>query len=280
MAACQLYSTSSPLNIYSYRPPLPAILPTPGKTGDKLPKEKIPTSRYSPAQARKTPIFAVQIFCMKWLNLLIKYRLWLGIGMLLLAVFINVQAGFWPSFIVYLIALILIVGHFLIGPLRLLQEPMESGDMEAVKKILDSIWFPGLLIKPVRSQYYTLKGNMAMVNQDFDTAEKLMKKGLDTGGSMLKSQEGSNKLQLGMLALQKNDFKQGEAYIRQAIRAGLPDKESEAAAYLQLCSIMMNKREFRTAKEFFRKAKALKPTTPQIVDQIKQIEKYITRMPG
>lgn len=200
--------------------------------------------------------------------------------MLLLAVFINVQAGFWPSFIVYLIALILIVGHFLIGPLRLLQEPMESGDMEAVKKILDSIWFPGLLIKPVRSQYYTLKGNMAMVNQDFDTAEKLMKKGLDTGGSMLKSQEGSNKLQLGMLALQKNDFKQGEAYIRQAIRAGLPDKESEAAAYLQLCSIMMNKREFRTAKEFFRKAKALKPTTPQIVDQIKQIEKYITRMPG
>ena len=33
-------------------------------------------------------------------------------------------------------------------------------------------------------------------------------------------------------------------------------------------------------KDFFRKAKALKPTTPQIVDQIKQIEKYISRMPG
>jgi hypothetical protein len=47
-----------------------------------------------------------------------------------------------------------------------------------------------------------------------------------------------------------------------------------------LCSIMMNKREFRAAKEYFRKAKSFKPTTPQIVDQIKQIEKYITRMPG
>jgi hypothetical protein len=43
---------------------------------------------------------------------------------------------------------------------------------------------------------------------------------------------------------------------------------------------MMNKREFRAAKEYFKKAKSFKATTPQIVDQIKQIEKYITRMPG
>jgi hypothetical protein len=47
-----------------------------------------------------------------------------------------------------------------------------------------------------------------------------------------------------------------------------------------MCSIMMNKREFRAAKEFFRKTKALNPSTPQIVDQIKQMEKYISRLPG
>ena len=75
-------------------------------------------------------------------------------------------------------------------------------------------------------------------------------------------------------------MKQAESYIRQALRKGLPDKENEAAAYLQMCSLMMNKREFRAAKDFFRKAKALKPTTKQIVDQIKQLEKYITRIPG
>jgi len=83
-----------------------------------------------------------------------------------------------------------------------------------------------------------------------------------------------------MLSIQRGDMKQGEAYIRQAIRSGLPDNETNAAAYLQLCSVMMNKREYRAAKEFFRKAKGFKPTTPQIVEQIKQIEKYITRMPG
>ena len=106
-----------------------------------------------------------------------------------------------------------------------------------------------------------------------------MKKGLDLGMPM-KEAEGASMLQMGMISMQKGNMKQGESYIREAIRKGLPDKENEAAALLQMCSIMMNKREFRAAKDYFRKAKACKPTTPQIVDQIKQIEKYIARMPG
>jgi len=47
-----------------------------------------------------------------------------------------------------------------------------------------------------------------------------------------------------------------------------------------MCQIFMNKREFRAAKDYFRKAKACKPTTKQVIDQIKDIEKYISRMPG
>lgn len=217
---------------------------------------------------------------MKWLNLFIKFRLWLGLVLLALAIYVNVEAGFWPSFIIYLVAVICILGHFLLGPMRLIQAAMETGDMVEAKRIVDSIRFPGLLIKPIRSVYYTIQGNLAMANQDFEGAEKLMKKGLSLGGSLTQQAEGPSKLQLGMLSIQKGDMKQGEAYIRQAIRAGLPDSENNAAAYLQLCSIMMNKREFRAAKEYFRKAKSFKPTTPQIVDQIKQVEKYITRMPG
>ena len=218
---------------------------------------------------------------MKWMNTIIKYRLWLGIFFLALAVFVNYQASFWPSFIIYLLAVVLIVGHFLFGPMRLIQSHMEAGDMEAANKVVNSIVFPQLLIKPMRSVFHTIKGNLAMVSQDFDTAELHMKKSLELGGGALTKQaEGPNKLQLGMLCMQKGKVKEAEAYIRQAIRAGLPDNENNAAAYLQLCSIMMNKREFRMAKEYFRKAKGFKPTTPQIVDQIKQIEKYITRMPG
>ncbi|MEO5942121.1 MAG: tetratricopeptide repeat protein [Ferruginibacter sp.] len=218
---------------------------------------------------------------MKWLNIIIKYRLWIGLVLLVAAVFVNYETSFWPSFILYLLAVVLILGHFLLGPMRVIQSYMEEGDMEGAKKVVDGIMFPGLLIKPMRSVYYTIKGNLAMVSQDFDTAEKHMKKSLALGGgSLTKQAEGPNKLQLGMLCMQKGNIKEAESYIRQAIRAGLPDKENQAAAYLQLCSIMMNKREFRAAKEYFKKAKGFKPTTPQIVDQIKQIEKYITRMPG
>ncbi|MCC7401104.1 MAG: hypothetical protein IT214_06430 [Chitinophagaceae bacterium] len=216
---------------------------------------------------------------MKFYNWLIKYRLLIGIILIVAGGVFNYTSSFWPAFPLYFVGVILIAGHFFFGPLRLIQNYLESGDIEGAEKILNSIKAPGLLYKPIRSVYYTLKGNVAMMKQDFDGAEKMMKKGLDLGMPM-KEAEGASLLQMGMLSMQKNDLKQAESYIRSALRKGLPDKENEAAAYLQMCSLMMNKREFRAAKDFFRKAKALKPTTSQIVDQIKQIEKYISRIPG
>ncbi|MEO5682193.1 MAG: hypothetical protein ABIQ88_06095 [Chitinophagaceae bacterium] len=217
---------------------------------------------------------------MKFYNIIIRYRLYIGIALILLGVLVNVWGNsFWAAFPAYLIGIVLIFGHFFFGPLRLIQEYMETGDMEGAEKVLNSIQFPALMYKPIRSVYYTLKGNIAMMKQDFGAAELNMQKGLDLGMPM-KEAEGASLLQMGMLAMQRNDIKKAESSIRSAIRKGLPDKENEAAAYLQLCSIMMTKREFRAAKEFFRKAKGLKPTTGQIVDQIKQIEKYISRIPG
>jgi tetratricopeptide (TPR) repeat protein len=216
---------------------------------------------------------------MKFYNILIRYRLQIGILLIVIGILANVFGSFWPAFPAYLIGVILIAGHFFFGPLRVIQEYMEAGDMEGAEKVLNSIRFPNLLYKPIRSVYFTLKGNVAMMKQDFAGAELNMKKGIELGIPM-KEAEGASFLQMGMLSMQRNDLKQAESYIRQAIRKGLPDKENEAAAYLQMCSLMMNKREFRAAKDFFRKAKALKPTTPEIVKQVKEIEKYISRIPG
>jgi len=216
---------------------------------------------------------------MKFYNMLIKYRFWLSLLAIVLAVLVNISSGFWPAFVLYFIGVIGLFSNFFIGPMRLIQEPMEQGNVEEVEKILNSIWFPSLLYKPIRSTYYTVKGNLAMMNQDFDAAEKHLKKSSELGSPMPEA-EGANKLQLGMMALQKGDFRQGESYIRAAIRAGIPDKESEAVAYLSMSQIFMNKREFRAAKDFFRKAKACKPTTKEVVSQIKELEKVIPRMPG
>lgn len=217
---------------------------------------------------------------MKFYNFIIKYRLQLSLAVIVLGVVLNVTGtGFWPTFPLYFISVIGVFTHFFIGPLRLIQKPMEEGKVEEVEKILNTIKFPNLLYKPIRSTYYTIKGNMAMMKQDFDTAEKHLKKSSELGAPMPEA-EGANKLQLGMMAMQKGDFKQAESYVRAAIRASIPDKESEAVAYLSMCQIFMNKREFRAAKDFFRKAKACKPKTQQVVEQIKDLEKYISRVPG
>jgi tetratricopeptide (TPR) repeat protein len=218
---------------------------------------------------------------MKFYNLLIKYRFWLSIIAIAGGILLEVTgiSGFWPVFPLYFVGLIGLASHFFIGPMRLIQEPMEAGNIEEVERIMNSIWYPNLLYKPVRSTYYTIKGNMAMMKQDFDGAEKFLKQSNELGSPMPEA-EGANKLQLGMMAMQKGDLKQGESYIRAALRLGISDKESLAVAYLSMTQIFMNKRQFKAAKDFFRKAKDCKPKTKQVIDQIKDIEKYISRMPG
>ncbi|ANI88523.1 hypothetical protein A9P82_03940 [Arachidicoccus ginsenosidimutans] len=218
---------------------------------------------------------------MKFYNFIIKYRFWLSLLLAVIAIVLNITgvAGFWAMFPLYFIAFIGLLSHFLIGPMRLIQKPMEDGNIEEVQKIMSTIWFPNLLIKPVRSTYYTLKGNIAMMNKDFDEAEKHLKKSSSIGSAVPEA-DGANKLQLGMMAMQRGDMKAAEGYLRAALKIGIPDNESKAVANLGMCQIMMNRREFRAAKDFFRRAQACKPTTPEVVSQIKEIQKYISRVPG
>ena len=77
---------------------------------------------------------------MKFYNWLIKYRLYLGIVLIVAGIIMNLTiSGFWPVFPLYLVGMILILGHFFFGPLRLIQEHMESGNMEEAEKIVNSI---------------------------------------------------------------------------------------------------------------------------------------------
>ena len=73
---------------------------------------------------------------MKFYNIIIKYRFWLSLLAIVLAITVNITSGFWPSFLLYFIGVIGIASHFFIGPLRLIQEPMEKGDMEEVKMLI------------------------------------------------------------------------------------------------------------------------------------------------
>lgn len=217
---------------------------------------------------------------MKFYSLLIKYRFWAGLASLVIGLLLQFAGlgDIWAAIIFYTLSVIAIFTHFFIGPLRLIQAPMENGDVEEVQRIIDSIWFPNLLFKPIRSSYYTLKGNMAMVNKDFDSAEKHLKKSASIGSSIAEN-EGSTKVQLGMMALQKSNFKESEKYIREALKGTL-DNESQAMALLGMVQIYMNKRDIRASKDFLRRAKNCKAKNEQVVTQIKDLEKHLARVPG
>jgi tetratricopeptide (TPR) repeat protein len=209
-------------------------------------------------------------------------RLFIALGVIALGVIINiaVRKGIEWAWMFYLAGLILILWDILIGPMRYIQQLVESGDVDGAKEVLGAVRFPKLLIKPVRSGYYLLQSNLAMVDKDLDKAEANIRKSLDTKSDMMNTYKGVSYLQLGAIASQKGNMKEAYVHLKEAVRLGLPDNENLATAYLQLSSICLQRQDFKAGKLYFKKAKALKPTTPELVNNIKEMEKYVSRIPG
>ena len=212
---------------------------------------------------------------------IVLFRLPLAILLIATGVLITMQVkhGIWVSWIFFLIALLMVLAHFMIGPITLIQKHVEDGDIEGAQQLLNRVKYPNLLYKPVRSAYYMLKSNFSTLNENFDSAESDIRKSLEAGIGD-KATEGGAYLQLGMIAYKKGDKKGAYENLRKAISIGLPDKDSEASAYLQLCSICGERRDFKGMKFYYQKAKACKPKNEQIADQLKEMDKYISRVPG
>lgn len=208
------------------------------------------------------------------------YRLYIGLVFLVISIVLAIIGNNWGWFSLTLfIALLSIISHFLFGPLRLVQEAIEKQDMVAAQKYLDMIQFPKLLIKPVRQGYYIVKSNLAMTNKDFAGAEGYLKESIKSKNKLVgKEFEGSSYMQLGMLAAQKGNNKEAKKNLRMALSKGLPDNDSMAATLLQLASIELAARQFKIGREYFRKAKALKPKGKEVKDQLKEMEKYVSRI--
>jgi len=173
----------------------------------------------------------------------------------------------------------MVVAYFMVGPMTLIQGYVESGDMEGAQKLLAKVKYPKFLYKPIRSSYYMLQANFSTMGDDLDAAEAQLRKGLSTGMPE-KEYEGTAYLQLGAIAQRKGNIKEAYENLRKAVKIGLPDKDNEATAYLQLSGICIQRRDFRSAKLYFNKAKSCKPTNTQVVDQMKEMAKYMARIPG
>ncbi len=206
-------------------------------------------------------------------------RIPIAVALILIGLLLGFQVTWWIAWIPFLIAVLMIVAHFMIGPMTLLQGYMEAGDMEGAQKLLGRVKNPKWLYKPLRSSYYMLRGQLSATGDDLDKAEADFKQSLASGMTE-KGAEGTAYLQLGSIAAKKGNSKEAYEHLRQAVKLGLPDKDSEAMAFLQLSNLSLNRRDFRGAKMYFARAKSCKSSNAQVVEQLKEMAKYMARIPG
>ena len=217
---------------------------------------------------------------MKLLRLYILYRLYFALGLIVAGVLSHLYADVILAWILYILAFVSVLLHYMIGTMRLVKDAVEAGNVDLATTYIQKIKRPNWLIKPVRSAYYMLQSTMSMATNDLSTAEDNIRKSLKTKSSLAGDMEGTNLMQLGFIQMRQGKIKEGRANLLAAIQAGIPDKESLAGVYLQLCSIEMQRQQFKMGKSYFKKAKALNPKSKEIVEQIKLLEKSISRLPG
>ncbi len=179
-------------------------------------------------------------------------RLPLAVVMLALGFLLGFKVTWWLGWLPMLIALLMVVAHFMAGPVTIMQRYIEDGDVEGAQKILKKVKYPNLLYKPIRSAYYMLKANFSTMGDDLDAAEAELRKGLESG-SADKDFQGTALLQLGSIAYRKGNMKEAYEHLRKAVQSGLPDPDSSATAYLQLASICLQRRDFKGVEILLRK---------------------------
>src|ERR1700743_388453 len=94
-------------------------------------------------------------------RILVSYRIPIAVALIALGFLIGFKVTWWIAWIPFLVAILMIVAYFIIGPMTLIQNYMESGDMEGAQKLLSQVKYPNLLYKPIRSSYYMLQANFS-----------------------------------------------------------------------------------------------------------------------
>jgi tetratricopeptide (TPR) repeat protein len=217
---------------------------------------------------------------MKVLRFYIIYRLPIIVVLVALGILSHIYDDAITAWLLYIAAGISLMLYFMMGTMRLVQEAVTEGDPELAMKYIKMIKFPRLLFKPIRAAYYMIQSNLSLATDDLATAEKNIRKSLNTKSKIVGDMEGTNLMQLAFIQLKKGESKEARQNLLAAVKAGIPDKESLAACYLQLSSIEIQRKQNKVGKEYFRKAKALKPKSEEIVKQINQMDKHIARLPG
>ncbi|MCU0327478.1 MAG: hypothetical protein MUE53_00650 [Chitinophagales bacterium] len=215
----------------------------------------------------------------KLLEFWVRNRLWISALLIISGILWGVMDSWVFAWILVFIGVVVILAHFFIGPIVLIQKLFEIGAMDRAQSIINTVKFPNLLIKQVRSIFYFVQSNMAISNNDFSQAEAMIKESTKLGMPTA-DMDAMAAFQHGSIYFKQGSYKEAIPKLKSAIQKGLSDKDALAGAHMMLCNIYIQRKENKLAKLHFRNAKAAKPSNPDIKSQLKQIESYISRIPG
>jgi hypothetical protein len=159
----------------------------------------------------------------KFLQFYVFNRVWISIGLIASGITWGIMDSFTFAWILITVGVILFLAHFLLGPIRLLQKSVEGGDFDLSMKVIDSVKYPGLLIKPVRSMYYMIQSNMAVSQKDFTKAEALIKKSTELGMPM-KDMDAMAVFQHGAISFKKVIINQRCLNLEKLLSKGMNDR--------------------------------------------------------
>lgn len=144
--------------------------------------------------------------------------------------------GFWYSFPLILVGVLLLVSYIMLGTIQSAAEMIQTQDFDRAEKRLNLTLTPKLLYVTNRAFYYILKGSFAMNRKEQNMAED---------------------------------------WFNRALNLKLPSENEKAMIYLQLANINAGKNKWNAARKYFKDAKKMKVTEGQLKEQLKQFEQVM-----
>lgn len=131
--------------------------------------------------------------------------------------------GFWYAFIFLLIGIGLLASYFILGTIQSSAEMVQAMDLDGAEKRLNLTYFPKFLLSSIRPVYYIIKGTIAMQRKDMDGAEAHLTEALSLDPA--DSEKGMVLLQLANISAQKNKWTAAQNYYRDAKKLNITEPQ-------------------------------------------------------
>jgi len=155
---------------------------------------------------------------------------------LVLGVLLHIRIGLSAAWYLYLASFIILLTHFLFGNVWAAFALLRKGRIPEAETLINQIKLPNLLTKQHRAYYHFIKG---------------------------------------MIALQKEELKEGEDQLKQALERGLRTPNDNALTALNIAHIYFKQQKIELCRKFLNQSKSFESNDLMIKEKISELEKVL-----